>query len=206
MFWGLRIFATLPRFALVLALSLLVGCALPGGLRRVGGQSVSGVLKDFNGVGISNQPIVLVQGHFDRLDKNTLQYVTDELDEYKLERVVIVTDKYGKFHHDLRGFTHCSPFWLLPPLGSLPSKFTGEARHGRFFIVQTTGVNGEIYEIDLGSEQPDVKIYDPKKRKTINQKRNPDKESVVANARIISEPETNSIYKEEVTIEIRRYR
>ncbi len=123
------------------------GCVLPGGLTPVGGQQVNGWIRNPAGKGIPDQKLVLVQGHFDRLDTETVQYVTAPADVWKVERVELITNADGCFTHKLRGFTHCHPTWIIPPLGALPSKINGEADHGKFFILQTPGSKGGIYEI-----------------------------------------------------------
>ena len=132
------------------------GCVLPGGLTPVGGQHVKGWIKDSDGNGIANQKLVLVQGHFDCLDAETIEYVVAPADEWQLQRVELITDADGYFSHKLRGFTHCHPRWIIPPLGSLPSKLSGNADHGKFFILHTSDTEGGTYEVRLKGENAAV--------------------------------------------------
>ncbi len=141
------------------------GCVLPGGLRPVGGHHVSGQLTDDAGRALPNQKLVLVQGHFDRLDSKSVGHVLTASDEEQLQRVEVTTDQDGRFAHDFHRFTHCHPVWIIPPLGTLPSKLNGEAGHGSFFIVQTPGAAGQIYEIRTDGRQARISVYDTKRRR-----------------------------------------
>jgi hypothetical protein len=157
-----RLIATLVG-ALLAVIITQSGCVLPGGLRAVGGQAVDGRLVNAQGQGVPNAEIILLQGHFDRLDAKTAAYLDRAEDVYEVERSGVMTDSQGHFSHKFKGFTHCHPTWILPPLLTLPSKISGETRHGTFFVIQTPAPNGQIYEVTVGKPQPSVLLFDPER-------------------------------------------
>jgi len=156
--------------SILVGASLLVtqpGCVLPGGLRLVGGQMVDGRLVDAQGGGISNAEIVLLQGHFDKLNTKTAAYLSGPEEAYQVDRAVVRTDSQGRFSHKFRGFSHCHPTWILPPLLTLPSKVSGETRHGTFFIMMTPQPKAQIYEIAVGKSRPSIWVFDVQRGRRI---------------------------------------
>jgi hypothetical protein len=156
------------KFAELVGVALLVmvtqsGCVLPGGLQAVGGQAVDGRLVDAQGRGISDAEIILLQGHFDRLDAKTANSLLAATDDHEMERAVVLTDPQGHFSHKFKGFTHCHPTWILPPLLTLPSRLSGDTRHGTFFVIKTPEPEAQIYEIAVGKPEPSILVFDPER-------------------------------------------
>ena len=145
---------------LAAAMGMQSGCVLPGGLQPVGGQLVEGRLVNPTGQGIPNQQLILLQGHFNRLNRKTVRYLDVNQVTRQLDRIVLWTDSEGRFSHKFAGFTHCHPIWIVPPLMTWPSQISGETRHGRFFILKT-GLH--IYEVTAGAPVPVIRVFDPER-------------------------------------------
>jgi len=139
------------------------GCVLPGPLRGVGGQVVEGRFVDESGRSITQREIVLVQGHFEKLDQKTFLHLTTSSNSNGIERAVLPTDGQGKFSHKLAGFAHCHPIWILPPLFTLPAQISGDARHGSFFLIKTPEPGGCAYEVAVGRSTVVVRVFDDRK-------------------------------------------
>lgn len=154
-----KLIATLAWFLTFLVVTQN-GCVLPGGLHPVGGQFVDGRLVDAQGRGIPNAEVVLLQGHFNKLDAKTIGYLDDVEGVYQVERVAVLTNSDGRFSHKLAGFAHCHPTWIFPPLLTLPSKLSGDTRHGTFFILKTPKPKAHIYEVSVSKPEPSVLMFD----------------------------------------------
>lgn len=161
------------------------GCVLPGGLQAVGGQSLDGRLVDPQGRGIPNAEIVLLQGHFDKLDAKTVKYLNGTEGDYQVERAAVLTDFHGYFSHKFRGFSHCHPTWIFPPLLTLPSKLSGATRHGTFFIIKTPEPDTHIYEITVGKPEPSVLMFDPQRGRRFKPNMSEHSEGLIVRTEVI---------------------
>lgn len=184
------------------------GCVLPGGLRGVGGQMVDGRLVDAKGRGVPNAEIILVQGHFDRLDAKTAAYLGEEpKGVYELDRAVLMTDANGWFEYKFSGFPDCYPIWIIPPLLSLPSAIAGNTRHGTFFLLKTPEPGGQIYEIIAGQPAPSVVGWDSQKKRRINQVRMGSSETLTVRSEFVAHVYTSGYtgQVEKVILEIEKH-
>jgi hypothetical protein len=139
---------------------LLPGCILPGGLQVVGRYDVHGRLLDANGKGLEGKNVVLLQPHAGRTNKKMVKVLADgaESDAADWPRIVLTTNERGEFDCRLRGFKHCHPTWIFPPLFELPSYLSRETRHGRFFLLKTPDAEGRIYEIEVKHPKPRIQV------------------------------------------------
>ena len=151
------------RLAAFSAALLLPGCVLPGGLQLVGRYDVHGRLLDADGQSLTNKNVVLLQPHASRTDTKMVRALANgsESDATSWRTVLLTTNERGEFDHQFRGFTHCHPFWLFPPLFELPCQLSGATRHGRFFLLKTPDTQGRIYEVEVRQPKPRVRVVDP---------------------------------------------
>jgi len=176
-------FPSVARLLIFLTGAILPsGCVLPGGLRLVGGQLVEGRLADANGRGIPNEQVILVQGHFKKLNNETVGYLDEDRDVYQLDRAVLSTDSEGQFSHKFKGFSHCHPIWIVPPLFDLPSKISGETRHGFLFILKTRDY---IYEVKVGEPVPIIRVFDAEQKRLRRPGKSKLNEEILAGAAMI---------------------
>ncbi len=142
---------------------LLPGCILPGGLQVVGRYDVHGRLLSANGQGLEGKNVVVLQPHAGSTDRKMVRALADgsESDAPDWPAIVLTTNARGKFDHQFRGFTHCHPFWVFPPLFELPCHLSGATRHGRFFLLKTPDAEGRIYEVEVRQPTPRVRVVDP---------------------------------------------
>ena len=149
-------------FVLSIAL-LLPGCVLPGALQSVGRYEIHGQLLDADGQGLQGKNILLLQPHASRVDKKAVDDLAHESvqDREDSRIVTLTTNIRGEFDFTFRGFTHCHPLWVFPPLFELPCQLSGQTRHGSFFLLKTPDNEGRIYEIEARQPKPRIRIVDP---------------------------------------------
>jgi len=154
--------ARVVQLAALCAVIPLTGCVLSGPLQIVGQYQVQGRLSDVDGHGLPDQNIMLLQPHAGRLNKEMVQRLASPpaTNAAEMEVVSIRTDARGEFTHKFRGFNHCHPFWVFPPLFELPCYVSGAIRHGEFFLLKTSEPDGQIYEIEFGEQSPKIRVVD----------------------------------------------
>ena len=144
---------------LVAVLSILVGgCALPGGKTPVGWYRVEGRMVDSDGHALAGQEIRY-------LDPQHTAWPTPEMVIAIRTGRTVTTDADGRFACETKGFTHCHPTWIIPPLLTLAAAITGQTRHGKWFLVKTPGDPGQVYEVHVRSKDVKLRVYDPLSRK-----------------------------------------
>ena len=158
------------RFSTLCVALLLSGCILPGASHIVGRYDLHGQLSDANGQGLEGKNIVLLQPHAGSTDRKMIRALSDGGQSEAAEKgmVLLTTDAGGEFDCKFRGFKHCHPTWIFPPLFELPSYLSGQTRHGRFFLLKTPDAEGRIYEIEVRQPKPRIRVMasaSPKPRK-----------------------------------------
>ena len=159
--------ARVVQLAALCAVILLTGCVLSGPLEIVGRYQIQGRLSDTGGHGLPDQNIMLLQPHAGRINREMIHLLASPsgTNSAEMEIVSIRTDVRGEFTHEFRGFKHCHPLWVFPPLFELPCYLSGEIRHGDFFLLKTPESDGRIYEIEFGELSPKIRVVDPQSAK-----------------------------------------
>lgn len=97
--------------------ALFTGCTIPSSAATH--VSVAGRVLDTRGEAVAGKKIELVlPAEYGLNDLDTAHGRPEEFGHHE-QRAVVVTDSLGSFSHSFAPVTYSTPFWLLPPLGTL---------------------------------------------------------------------------------------